>query len=196
MAKISKWLYKKITAGLLRFIKWSITFEVLNQPLQEPVVYAFWHRNLMLCCLQRAGDPIAVLISGSKDGELLAGPIEELGYIPIRGSSSRDGAQALKGMLRMARERSVGLTPDGPRGPRGTIHPGVYQLALMAKIPIVGITCEANREWVFNSWDRFRFPKPFAKVRVKYSEPIYVRIKSDIEEAEAKLRSYLQNSGG
>lgn len=196
MAKISKWLYKKITAGLLRFIKWSITFEVLNQPLQEPVVYAFWHRNLMLCCLQRAGDPIAVLISGSKDGELLAGPIEELGYIPIRGSSSRDGAQALKGMLRMARERSVGLTPDGPRGPRGTIHPGVYQLALMAKIPIVGITCEANREWVFKSWDRFRFPKPFAKVRVKYSEPIYVRIKSDIEEAEAKLRSYLQNSGG
>lgn len=196
MAKISKWLYKKITAGLLRFIKWSITFEVLNQPLQEPVVYAFWHRNLMLCCLQRAGDPIAVLISGSKDGELLAGPIEELGYIPIRGSSSRDGAQALKGMLRMARERSVGLTPDGPRGPRGTIHPGVYQLALMAKIPIVGITCEANREWVFNSWDRFRFPKPFAKVRVKYSEPIYIRIKSDIEEAEAKLRSYLQNSGG
>jgi lysophospholipid acyltransferase (LPLAT)-like uncharacterized protein len=192
MAKLGKCLFNKSAASLLRFFRWSIRFEVHNQPIHEPVVYAFWHRNLMLCCLQRAGDHIAVIISASKDGELIAGPMKELGYIPIRGSSSRQGSQALKAMLRLAKEVSLGITPDGPRGPVGTIHPGVFQLALLGKIPIVGVACDANREWVFNSWDRFRFPKPFAKVTVHYSEPIPVLCKDDIASAEAKLRDFLQ----
>ncbi|HCX59803.1 MAG TPA: hypothetical protein DG355_04000, partial [Candidatus Cloacimonas sp.] len=64
-------------------------------------------------------------------------------------------------------QRSLAITPDGPKGPLGTIHPGMFQLALLARIPIVGVACHTNREWVFNSWDRFRFPKPFAKILIE-----------------------------
>jgi len=187
-------LYKKSAACLLRMFKLTMRFEVHNQPQQEPVLYAFWHRNLIYCCLQRAGDPIAVLVSASKDGDLLAGPVEELGFTTVRGSSSRQGSQALKEMLRHARKYSVGITPDGPRGPVGTIHPGMFHIAQLANIPIVAVACDADREWVFNSWDRFRFPKPFARVKVEYSDPIWVHNKADVQKAELDFRSFIQES--
>lgn len=196
MAEIGSFLYRKLAAALLKLFKATIRFEVHNQPLQEPVVYAVWHRNLMHCALQRAGDPIVVMVSSSRDGELIAGPLEELGYTTVRGSSTRQGSHALKAMLRHARECALAITPDGPKGPVGTIHPGMYQLALLGKIPIVAVFCDANREWVFNSWDRFRFPKPFAKVYIEYSDPIWVHTKEDIPRAEELFRSFLDQKEG
>jgi len=195
MSKLAFYLERKLAALLLRAFRASIRFEVVNQPSkeQEPVIYAFWHRNLMYCTLQRAGDPAVVMISSSKDGELIAGPVEELGFIPVRGSSTRQGSEALKGMLRWARTNSLAITPDGPKGPVGTIHPGLWQIAILARIPVVGVACDASREWVFNSWDRFRFPKPFAKVRIRYSEPITLDGKADIPAAEDQLRKFLKD---
>jgi hypothetical protein len=67
----------------------------------------------------------------------------------------------------------------------------MFQLALLARIPIVGVACHTNREWVFNSWDRFRFPKPFAKILIEYSEPFYVNSKDDIPMVEKKFRAFL-----
>jgi hypothetical protein len=58
---------------------------------------------------------------------------------------------------------------------------------------VVGVACDASREWVFNSWDRFRFPKPFAKVRIRYSEPITLDGKDDIPTAEDQLRKFLKD---
>ncbi|MDD2616429.1 MAG: lysophospholipid acyltransferase family protein [Candidatus Cloacimonetes bacterium] len=191
MTKYTKIIFNYLAAGLLSLIKLTLRFEVQNQPKNLIVVYGFWHRNLMYCALQRAGDPIAVMVSSSKDGELIAGPLSVLGYSIVRGSSSRRGSQALKGMLRYAREKSLAITPDGPKGPLGTIHPGMFQLALLARIPIVGVACHTNREWVFNSWDRFRFPKPFAKILIEYSEPFYVNSKDDIPMVEKKFRAFL-----
>ncbi len=191
MAEFKTRLYNKLAAGILKLLKLSIRFEVNNQPDKSRVLYAFWHRDLMLCMLQRAGDSVAVMVSASRDGELLAGPMGELGYTLIRGSSSKHGSQALKAMLRMAREKSLAITPDGPRGPSGTIHPGLWQIAIVARIPIVAVRCDSNREWVFNSWDRFRLPKPFARVRVVYSDPIYLLSQEDIPTAEQRFRDFL-----
>ena len=191
MVKLTKLVYGRLAACLLRLIRLSLRFDVKNQPLDEPVVYGFWHRNLMYCALQRAGDRVAVIVSPSKDGDLIAIPIARLGYAIARGSSSRQGAQALKTLLRFSKTHSLAITPDGPKGPVGTIHPGIFQLALLAKIPIVAVACDADREWVFNSWDKFRFPKPFAKIRVVYSDPIYVTKKEDIPLAEEAFRDFL-----
>jgi lysophospholipid acyltransferase (LPLAT)-like uncharacterized protein len=91
-------------------------------------------------------------------------------------------------MLRYAKTIPVAITPDGPRGPVGTINPGLFYIALLAKIPIVAVACDSNREWIFNSWDKFRFPKPFARIKVVYSDPIYVRSKAEIPEAEISFR--------
>lgn len=191
MAEFWRPIYTALACWLLRLIKASLKFEVKNQPDCEPVVYAFWHRNQIYLGLLRMGDPMAVMVSASKDGELIAGPSAKMGYTVVRGSSSRQGSQALKEMLRYAKTISVAITPDGPRGPMGTINPGLFHIALLAKIPIVAVACDADREWIFNSWDKFRFPKPFARVKVVYSDPIFVREKADIPEAELKFRKYL-----
>ncbi|MCK9557794.1 MAG: lysophospholipid acyltransferase family protein [Candidatus Cloacimonetes bacterium] len=192
MASLFRTIYNYLAAGLLYLIKLSLRFEVRNQPQNERVIYGLWHRDLMHCALQRAGDPVAVMISSSKDGELIAGPLTVLGYATVRGSSSRQGSQALKAMLRFAKDKSLAITPDGPKGPVGTIHPGMFQLALLAKIPIVAVACHTKREWVFNSWDRFRFPKPFATIQIEYSEPLYVESKEDIPVVEAKFRAFME----
>ncbi|MFA7544068.1 MAG: lysophospholipid acyltransferase family protein [Candidatus Cloacimonadaceae bacterium] len=198
MAKLLKRLQDTILAGVLKLFAYTLRFAVENQPLpeDEPVIYAFWHRNLIYAALQRSGDPIVVMISPSKDGELLSGPVEKLGYLTVRGSSSRGGAAALKAMLRYAKTHSLGITPDGPKGPVGTIHAGLWQLAILGNIPIHGVYFEVSREWTFKSWDRFRFPKPFARVHIRYSQPIWLNSKEDIPAAEAELRGFLDKPGG
>lgn len=182
-------------AALMRALKSSIRWTVVNQnPPSQRCVYFFWHRNLLILGLHRAGTRAAVLVSASKDGELIAGPLRRLGYVPVRGSSSRAGSQALKEMVRLGKEMTVALTPDGPKGPSGSIHPGVYQIALLAGIPIIVIVPEARREWVFNSWDRFRFPKPFTRVKVVYSDPFWVRSKDDFSIAEQGIRAFIEKT--
>lgn len=196
MAKLCTALYDRLAAGLLSAIKMTLKVEIVNHPLKEPVIYAFLHRNLIYCALIRAGDPIVVMASASKDGQLIAGPLKRLGYEIVNGSSSKGGSKALKAMLKYSKTHSMAITPDGPKGPLGIVHPGLFHLALFAKIPIVAVAVKAKREWVFNSWDRFRFPKPFAKVKLEYSEPIWVKSKEDIAEAERSYKQYLKEKEG
>lgn len=193
MRKILFYLEKKLAAKLLLLLRRTLKINVSNQAASDNIrcIYMFWHRNLLLLTIQRVNSGAGVMVSSSKDGELIAGPLKELGYIPIRGSSTRQGAQAMHEMIRAAKEISLAITPDGPKGPSGTIQPGVLQIALLAKIPIVPIFVTADKEWVFNSWDRFRFPKPFARLNVVYSDPIYVNTKDDMATAEASIRKFL-----
>jgi hypothetical protein len=186
-------LERKAGALLLRLLKCTIRWEVINQSATDksPCLYAFWHRDQVFLLLQRVGTKCAILVSSSRDGELIAGPAEELGYTVVRGSSTRGGAEALKALLRYSKTHFLAITPDGPKGPPGTIHPGLYQLAILGKIPIVCIKCATLSEWVFNSWDLFRFPKPFARIRVEYSDPIPLADKAGIPEAEALIRAFL-----
>ena len=173
---------------MLRLIRLTLKITILNKnPREEKCIYMFWHRNLLPLVLHRFGDPIAVVISSSKDGELIAGPVTELGIIPVRGSTTRQGSEALKEMIRLSKTNQLGITPDGPKGPSKSIHPGVLYIAYLARIPIIPLSAECSHEWVFNSWDRFRVPKPFSKVVVKYGEPIPVTNKADFPELEKRL---------
>ncbi|MDP2172362.1 MAG: lysophospholipid acyltransferase family protein [Candidatus Cloacimonadaceae bacterium] len=195
MPKILFYLEKKLAAWFLRALKKTLHFTVVNQnPDALRCVYMFWHRNLLIMALQRMWSGAGVLISSSKDGELIAGPISELGYKTVRGSSSRQGSKALKEMIRLSREVSLAITPDGPKGPVFTIHPGIYQIALLAKIPIIPIVAHADKEWIFNSWDRFRVPKPFAHITIYYGDPIYLTDKEQIPETERRIREFLDST--
>ena len=195
MDRIWLLIERKCAACFLRLLKRTLKLEVVNQPaLDFLCVYAFWHRNLLCMTIQRMFTGVAVLVSPSKDGELIAGPLVELGYHLIRGSSSRQGSQALKEMIRLSRIHPLAITPDGPKGPAFEIKPGIMQLALMGRIPIIPINVECAREWVFNSWDRLRMPKPFSKVRVLYGDPIAVNAKADFEIAETALAEALGRS--
>lgn len=192
MDRLLFWLEKKFAAGFLRLLRATIHFEVSNQENSDHIrcVYVFWHRNLLIMTLQRINSGAGVLVSKSKDGELIAGPLSELGYIPIRGSSSRNGARAMLRMVKAAKNISLAITPDGPKGPAGVIKPGVLELALLAGIPIVPVAAHAHKEWIFHSWDRFRVPKPFSRATIIYGNPMAVPDKESFGKVQAALMAF------
>jgi hypothetical protein len=193
MAKVLFYLERKLGAWFLLLLRKTLKFKVINQESSDNIrcIYMFWHRNLLMMTLQRVYHGAAVMVSSSKDGELIAGPLWELGYIPVRGSSSFKGSSAMREMIKISQKISLAITPDGPKGPCYTCHPGLFQIAYLAKIPIVAVAVNADKEWQFNSWDRFRFPKPFAKLTMIYSDPIWVKSKEDFATAEREIRDFL-----
>ena len=193
MAKVLFYLERKLGAWFLLLLRKTLKFKVINQESSDNIrcIDMFWHRNLLMMTLQRIYHGAAVMVSSSKDGELIAGPLSELGYVPVRGSSSFMGSSAMREMIKISRKISLAITPDGPKGPCYTFHPGLFQIAYLAKIPIVAVAVNANKEWLFNSWDKFRFPKPFARLTIIYSDPIRVNSKEDFVTVETEIRDFL-----
>lgn len=144
-------------------------------------IFAFWHSRILLISYLYQGWRAVVLVSQSKDGEFIARVVQRQGHEPVRGSTTRGGLQALAQMIKKLKEasRPAGIIPDGPQGPRFKVQPGVIMLAKKTGLPIVPISYSASRMKVFNSWDRFLFPMPFANCRVIYGDPIRVPANAD-----------------
>ncbi|HSL69977.1 MAG TPA: lysophospholipid acyltransferase family protein [Longimicrobiales bacterium] len=141
----------------------------------QPVIYATWHGRLLPLAYQRRDEGVVALISASADGEYLARLLGYWGFHSVRGSSSRQGSEALRELLRQLRAgRSLAITPDGPRGPLQKLKPGVLVAAQLSGAPIIPTTSAADRAWWPGKWDRFLIPKPYASIRVRYGEPFFV----------------------
>jgi lysophospholipid acyltransferase (LPLAT)-like uncharacterized protein len=139
-------------------------------------ISAFWHsRILMPAFLHQQWDG-AIMVSASKDGEIIARIIVEQGNEPIRGSSKKGGKRALTLLAEKLKERTRPgvIIPDGPQGPRRKVRPGIIQLAKETGYPIVPITYSAKRAKVFGSWDRFMLPWPFTETTVVWGRPLTV----------------------
>jgi lysophospholipid acyltransferase (LPLAT)-like uncharacterized protein len=138
-----------------------------------PAVYAFWHRCLLACAWRFRKRGVAILISRSFDGELIARTVERLGFIAVRGSSSRD---AMSGLRNLHRAYLAGhycaITADGPRGPAMVAKPGVTQLAQLAGTNVGAFYVHPERAWQLRSWDRFLIPKPFSRVTVAWTAQV------------------------
>ena len=145
-----------------------------------PAIFAFWHRSLLVCAHRFRGHGIAILISRSFDGELIARTVERLGFVAVRGSSSRGGASALRGMAAAyAAGHLCAVTADGPRGPSQIAKPGAVQLAALTSAPWVGcFYALPERAWMLRSWDRFLIPRPFS--RVTFTWPAHVPPAQDL----------------
>ena len=141
----------------------------------QGIVYAFWHGRLLPLVFSHRRRGIVVLVSMHRDGEYIARTIEALGFRTVRGSTTRGGARALASLLALARRgASFGITPDGPRGPRHVLQPGVITLASRSGLPVVLLATSGHPAWEARSWDRFLVPRPFARCVVLSSEPIFV----------------------
>jgi hypothetical protein len=116
-----------------------------------------------------------VMISQSSDGELIASLASRLGLVPVRGSSTRGGRDALMAILR-ALKKNPGVIHivDGPTGPKGVIKPGLMAMAQVTGAPIFPVIISAEKAWVMRSWDRFLVPKPFSKVTIRWGDPFPV----------------------
>ena len=142
---------------------------------RTPVIYVVWHARLLLLPYLYRHRGLRVLISRSRDGELVSRLVRRFGFVVLRGSSSRGGAEGLRALARALGEgHSVVLVPDGPRGPAETVKPGVVALARMTGAPVVPLALGASAEWRARSWDGFRVPKPFTRCVVRFGDPVRV----------------------
>ena len=156
-------------------------------------VFLLWHEALLPLLWQHRGQSIAIVVSEARDGQYLTDLALSWGYRAVRGSSTRGGIRALLGAVRELQEGyPVAFTPDGPRGPRRQLKPGVVAAAQRGGAVIVPIHAEADRAWRLHSWDRFMIPQPFARVWIRYGRPFEVPSGEDgfaqgLEMAMARL---------
>ena len=131
-----------------------------------PVDFAFWHCALLACACRFRNKDIAILISRSFDGELIARTVEQLGFVAIRGSSTRGGATALRSMAEAyERGHRCAFTADGPKGPGRVAKPGPVHLAQLVGAKWIGaFHAQPDSFWQLKSWDQFMIPKPFATI--------------------------------
>ena len=144
---------------------------------------AIWHGRMLLGVSYGRERDWAVLVSPSADGDISERMLHAFGYRVIRGSSSRGGARALRTMLdELERGSVIVLTPDGPRGPRHAMNPGLAWMSRATGFPVVPTGLVTNRAWRLSSWDAFTIPRPFARVALVFAEP--VQVPREVGEAE------------
>ena len=186
-----------IAAALIRLLGATLRYRDINAPgvpvgieIPGPVVFAFWHRTLLTCAHRFRNKGIAILISPSFDGELIAKTVEYLGFHPVRGSSSRGGAIGLRNMAQAYEEgHRTAITADGPRGPNMVAKPGVVQVAKLTGATWIGVYYALpNRAWELRSWDKFLIPKPFSTVTFTWPAhvpPNLASVQQALDEAVA-----------
>jgi len=185
---------------LLRFyrllikIKIEHDFDIEHYP--SSLIFAFWHEIILFLpfAAPKKRD-ISILISTHKDGRLASDVIRYFGLGNIGGSSNREPTKAFLEMLKFIKDgKDIGITPDGPKGPRRKLKKGVVELAYLSNSPVVVVVCEVSKKWRINSWDKMIIPKPFSTVTFRFLNPIFVKDKKEFKEKseliENKLNEY------
>jgi lysophospholipid acyltransferase (LPLAT)-like uncharacterized protein len=196
LVAILVWVITNTIAATVRF-RIHDPHEVLKRKDFGPAIYCAWHNRLALSIKAyfRYSRPrydatgVAALVSASKDGALLADIFQRFGVQPVRGSSSRRGAQALLELSTWAeRGYDIAITPDGPRGPRYEVAGGAMALAHITGLPIVPSSYYLNWKIQVKSWDKFQIPLPFTRCEVTVGRVMYVPRESTDDEREVLRR--------
>ncbi len=177
--RIALALVPRLASLIIRLLGMTLRYEDVCEPgatpgydSPPPAVYAFWHRCLLAGAWRFRKYGLTILISRSFDGELIARTVERLGYVAIRGSSSRDGAPGLRNMQRAyLAGHYCAFTADGPRGPAMVAKPGAAQLAQLVETTVRTCYIHPHSAWQLRSWDRFLIPKPFSRVAIAWTLP-------------------------
>lgn len=186
-----------LAAGFIRLLRRLLRVEVIGTETVdgfsakgEHVILAFWHDQLLLMVTGYRGAGARILISPSQDGELIARTMGYFGQGAVRGSSSRGGRAAFKELLQLAEQPyDLVFTPDGPKGPRHQLKPGVAQLARLSGRPVIPMAFACSRGHRFASWDRFLLPYPLARGVFAFGEPLYCGKGGDAEVFAQQLQA-------
>ena len=179
-----------IGLAIVRVISSTYRIKMIDPEIERRVfekdqipIYASWHQRFFPgITLFARRKPISIMISRSRDGEIISRIVRLLGWYPVRGSSSKGGSQALRKIKKLVRKGyKVGHIVDGPTGPFGVVKPGLL------------IIISAEKKWIFNSWDRFIIPKPFSRVIIRFCDEICIPKKLSLSDFEEK-RSQIENT--
>lgn len=166
-------------------LRLSVSFEEGAQHAlgDRPYIASFWHSCIIPSAYIFRDLGIRVMTSASYDGEYIARIINKLGFVAVRGSSSRNAAAALLGMRRALEEGwTVAFTLDGPRGPRRKVKVGPVLLGRSSGLALTTFHAAVDKGWVLNSWDRMIIPQPFSRVLVRVGRLINVPAGASDEE--------------
>lgn len=174
---------------------------IFKHPKYDPkgqYLFAFWHGKQLLPILElkHHSSKRAVLVSASRDGELLASWLKNLGYEIVRGSSRRQNVSALAGMMRKLKEKcSLGFGIDGPIGPIYKVKPGMTHMAQKFKIPIIPVGSAFSHKWVIEkAWDKYEIPKPFSKAAFYLGEPLMIDETADLALCNSELEKAIDKA--
>jgi len=197
------WLAPRLIRIAYLFLSCTIRWQWIGVPYSnarpERCLYAFWHARMLLmpCPFRKTvfGNHERrflgyMLISEHRDGGFIAEAMHLLSIRTVRGSTTRGGTRAMLRMIRAVRaERcNLGITPDGPRGPRERVQKGTVQLAIKTGLPVVPVCYAASRYWRVNSWDRFYIPKPFSRGVFVFGQPVSISGEDDLDEALKRVQ--------
>ncbi len=194
---LTLWVAPLVGALLIRLIYWTNKkrYHLPEALPAEPVIFVFWHGDILMepynYLKMRRTPKIKLLISEHFDGEVIAKTTSFFNFEVLRGSSRKGGAKVLIQAIRALSEGyDIGVTPDGPKGPRYSFSDGAVVMAQKRNARIVVLNCVPTRYWQMGSWDRFMIPKPFGTLMFYASEPIDVS-GMEIETAKALVREKL-----
>ena len=187
----------------IRFIYASTRWQTVRGEIPEalhaqnkPFIVCLWHgRILLMPYAWNRTHPIHMLISTHPDGQLIAGTIAHFGLRTIAGSTTRGGTAALRGLLKVLKAGDcIGVTPDGPRGPRMRASDGIINIARLAGVPIVPASYSVTKRRVLGSWDRFILALPFSHGAMVWGDPIHIERDADEATLEAARHSVEENT--
>lgn len=163
----------------------NIPLSFLNN--QKPFILCFWHEYLLMAVhVWRYQSPMSVLISSHGTGRLIAETVRAFGVQNIQGSHRKKGDVAFRRMLNVLQKgECVGITPDGPQGPRHCVHRGVIALSRLSKCPIVPLAYASNACYRLSRWDSLMVPFPFGHHVLAWGEPI-APFSRDVCESDAQ----------
>lgn len=189
----------KFFGQILTLIAWvlskTLRIQVVLHPnyiKTNPYLFAFWHGKQFLPSItmrkQHKTDG-AILVSSSRDGEIISTLLQNFGYETIRGSSRRDTIKATAAIVRrLKNNQSVALAIDGPIGPIYKVKPGLSRMAQKFNLEILPMGSAFSRKWVFSkAWDKLEIPKPFSKAVIYVGEPYLVPEQCDLEKINLEL---------
>ena len=180
-----------------------INKNILDQLLEKDIsfIYALWHDQLLLSPFTwQSKKRIDILISKHKDGDIIADLIKFHGFNSIRGSTNNPNKEKEKNSLTSIRKIlkslknniSIGITPDGPRGPRHKVGEGTINISRISNKKILPMSLACKKKWVLNTWDKFIVPKPFNEICIVWGEPLDPQLeKVDISAQRNKLEKSL-----
>lgn len=199
LRSLAAWLCAGYIRLCARMIRWQVEggdgFEAMMRDDERGTIASVWHGRLFITPTWVRDDRHCLtLISNNRDGTLVAEVVARFGIGAIRGSTddpakrrSKGGATAFRqaaGALRRDRAKLL-VTPDGPRGPRLSAHPGVAQLAIATGCPVVPAAFSVTRGWQLGTWDRFLLPMPFGRGAVVFGAPLWPPSEGGASRVEA-----------
>lgn len=186
---LKKYILPTVIYMYIKLLELTTKIKLVNEPegLRGSKIYASWHGRLYGFGALKPRDKLNILISQSRDGELISQIVGSFGIKSVRGSSYRGAISAAKQILKLVKEeKDIVFAVDGPRGPIYEVKEGIIRIAQLAEVPIIPLVGSCKNKKIFKSWDRFNLPLPFNDATVVFGEPI--RISKDV--GEGKLEEY------